>query len=57
MKTYLVTRTHGLILSLIKSEEYNLLISGKIDLNKLGYNVSFEKDFVEKIFNASREVC
>jgi len=52
MKTYLVTRTHGLILSLIKSEEYNLLISGKIDLNKLGYNVSFEKDFVEKIFNA-----
>ena len=52
MKTYLVTRTHGLILSLIKSEEYNLLISGKIDLNKIGYNVSFEKDFVEKIFNA-----
>ncbi|MCD6564302.1 MAG: hypothetical protein J7K23_10385, partial [Thermoproteales archaeon] len=51
MKTYLVTRTHGLILSLIKSEEYNLLISGKIDLNKIGYNVSFEKDSVEKIFN------
>lgn len=51
MKVYLITRTHGLYLHLLKSKDYDMLVQGKIDLNKLGYNVSIEKNSVEELLN------
>ncbi|RLF05750.1 MAG: hypothetical protein DRJ64_05245, partial [Thermoprotei archaeon] len=51
MKVYLITRTYGLHLHLLKSEDYDMLVHGKIDLNKLGYNVSIEKNSVEELLN------